>query len=912
MRDRWSFSILVLAAALAYGAPAPGADVFSQEKCSLCHIRQSVFFDPGLQRFDGVKNFGEERLCGSCHNGSVRDSRAVLWRGAQHPSPSAGGKSDGKRCTRCHTPHGKGGWEVLAGTSLSLKKGGEGICAGCHPRHRLGSGAIHRTGFPEGGCKECHQAHGGVGKYFLKEAKETLCLRCHSSVAAEKSGGHPLSRQEGAPGTGTALPDCGSCHPVHPREAVAESRTAVCNGCHAFKEESPGKKRKRHPAEENCLECHSFHAKSGEGGRKLRGKDIAAEALCGRCHEGYLADSVKKGSAKGTHVTTTPGGKEEICLRCHRVHGAAPGTALLVSGKAYSCLGCHEGQNTIRETGGIRLAHPVFERVARGRLARAEKTRNLRLGPSGEIVCATCHAIHRASRNTTLLAAESIGSKSCFWCHEDMSGRQHARLSETGREMRCEICHPVHGKENLGEDPWGKVCSGCHEKGSTHLRGKIAMGGSSTAIPVFDDKGRKVGIGRISCPTCHEPHGVETRKNALRREYMPSAFLCTACHREKESVALTPHDLRGVVGKSICEPCHVPHGGSSDFVAGAATGAWLAGEETCRSCHREKGLANSIPAGGHPRNISVTRPLPGIFPLQGADKTRSKSGVMVCATCHEVHGTGLIPTGKGVGKLLREPGCGSCHDGKLESHGKAECRQCHPPHLERKATDECESCHPRGEKGTHQAHLKAGKSCDACHRVHHEANGKTSAESRCVSCHPLEGRLEGTPHGLQKGGVCQACHPAHRETDMFAVKRKVWDVVMPADAICLGCHRENGIGSVLPSMEHPKRKKELPTTYGATVTVETPIVLFGHRRTAQEQNFPLFDETGKVATSGQMGCLTCHDPHAAIPGKEGRRSAAAYLRDTTGMFLADLCAPCHREDARLHARKFHELPRKTD
>jgi hypothetical protein len=113
-------------------------------------------------------------------------------------------------------------------------------------------------------------------------------------------------------------------------------------------------------------------------------------------------------------------------------------------------------------------------------------------------------------------------------------------------------------------------------------------------------------------------------------------------------------------------------------------------------------------------------------------------------------------------------------------------------------------------------------------------------------------------------------------------------------------------------MEHPKKKKNLPTTYGATVTVETPIVLFGHRRTSGEPTFPLFDDNGKVATSGQMGCLTCHDPHAAIPGKEGRRSAAAYLRDPTGVFLTDLCAPCHREGADLHARKFHELPRKTD
>ena len=78
--------------------------------------------------------------------------------------------------------------------------------------------------------------------------------------------------------------------------------------------------------------------------------------------------------------------------------------------------------------------------------------------------------------------------------------------------------------------------------------------------------------------------------------------------------------------------------------------------------------------------------------------------------------------------------------------------------------------------------------------------------------------------------------------------------------------------------------------------------------------FPLFDESGRIGLSGRMACLTCHDPHAGNRMNEGAAGGAggSYLRDPSGVFLAEICIPCHKDSAGDYARKFHELPRKTE
>ena len=148
--------------------------------------------------------------------------------------------------------------------------------------------------------------------------------------------------------------------------------------------------------------------------------------------------------------------------------------------------------------------------------------------------------------------------------------------------------------------------------------------------------------------------------------------------------------------------------------ATSGEGEW----QTCRSCHREKGLGRVVPKGGHPVNVIAARALPERFPLFGTGGRKGRTGILACSTCHEVHGTGFFPLGQVTGMLLRadagqEPedvgrvrNCLPCHQTMQAMHGQADCIWCHPPHAETTAGPDCRGCHAIGEKGVAQLHAR--------------------------------------------------------------------------------------------------------------------------------------------------------------------------------------------------------------
>jgi hypothetical protein len=105
---------------------------------------------------------------------------------------------------------------------------------------------------------------------------------------------------------------------------------------------------------------------------------------------------------------------------------------------------------------------------------------------------------------------------------------------------------------------------------------------------------------------------------------------------------------------------------------------------------------------------------------------------------------------------------------------------------------------------------------------------------------------------------------------------------------------------------HPVRTREVPTNYGATVTLETTVTMVGRLKQGERPMFPLFDPSGNRSLSGAMGCLTCHDPHAGGT-RDGKPGAYAYLRDPGYVFLSDICAPCHRGENVDRVRNFHKV-----
>lgn len=917
-----NLAALLVAAVLAGRAAGAGAaeppkasaeGVFGQETCSLCHIRESVFFDRRLlDRGGGAEAFGEAKVCESCHNGSVRDDRAVLWRGAQHPPPRG---AAGKPCSRCHSPHGPGGWSVLAGTAIPLWGGGDTLCSGCHAGYRSRGDPLHAKGIGAGGCSECHRAHGGVGRALLREKGDRLCLRCHAAAEPGRDAeGHP------ALGAGSRRPgedvSCLGCHPVHGGDARARAE-ARCAACHLF-EDAPAAGR-RHPGAAACSSCHTFHARRGEGGKGFGGGQIDALGLCGGCHAAYAAQGRLEARAKGTHPAAGEKGAGG-CLSCHVLHRPAPGTALLRSARSYTCLACHAQQDPIREEGGRALSHPEFERLPSGRLRVLARARSVYLGPAGEIACQSCHSVHRAAPGGPLLAPGFEGEKGCFRCHEEKEGAVHARRPGLRDAPGCADCHPVHGLRGAGPDPWSAVCGRCHPVRPGHSASRRKTAATPSDLPLFDSRGRVAAGGFVSCPTCHEQHVEGSDRARLRRPYIPSAFLCTACHREKESVALTPHDLRGIAGSGLCDPCHVPHGagvgasGPPEAQAGRAA--------ACDACHAEGGLGSPV-AGGHPVNMVVLRPLPPLFPLSAEGLDIRAGGRMTCSTCHDPHGSGLPPQGKDAGKFLRstpaqeaafpaafDQACGECHAGRGTNHGGTPCGACHPAHGKDGPFGACVRCHRPAEAGTAAAHLRRGAGCGSCHAVH-AAGGRSEGRAHgCAGCHPRSARIVGTPHALLEGGPCGACHPAHAALPGVSRPRRPWEEVFAPDALCTRCHVAGGIGPILPWMDHPKNRRKVPTTYGATVALESPVVMVGRLLEEGRPLFPLFADNGASSLAGRLGCLTCHDPHAGT--KLEKEGAMGYLRDPAAVFLAEICVPCHKEGAVEHVRGFHSLPRKAD
>ncbi|MBI5258565.1 MAG: DmsE family decaheme c-type cytochrome [Burkholderiales bacterium] len=273
---------------------------------------------------------------------------------------------------------------------------------------------------------------------------------------------------------------------------------------------------------------------------------------------------------------------------------AADGMARYV-GEAV-CLRCHAQENA-------HFGHTVHARAFRQN-PRSERERQ---------VCEACHGpgsghVANATDRSALIGFTrgwgtpvAVQNAQCEACH---AGRQ--RLHWPGsvhatNQIACSDCHNPMARFSaaglLTQASVSETCYGCHAQQRAEFRKRSHM-------PLPE--------GKLSCESCHNPHGSPTRP--LLKAGSVNA-LCTGCHAEKRGPFLWEH----APVRENCMNCHEAHGASQEMLL-VAPRPFL-----CQQCHSNR---------THQNRLLTAVNQPG-----GADPSE-RLMARSCQTCHaQVHGS---------------------------------------------------------------------------------------------------------------------------------------------------------------------------------------------------------------------------------------------------------------------------------
>lgn len=705
-------------------APAHGArDVGPQRECATCHImwlkdfnRQDVApliaYEPKPVTASGREEVAStERMCFSCHDGFMLDSRA-MWTNKQHehpvgvkPSekiaiPTSGGKTvfplndDGKvYCGTCHTAHGVDWAQEQSPVFMRVKNVNSSLCLACHLDRGTGPAegnhpvfrplASLPPGLKAAGakfgrqgdviCETCHRTHDAASAKMLVLANTNsqLCTECHTDKQAILNTKHDLS---------VMVPEARN----HRGETIAES--GPCGACHLThggngpalwaREAQPSAT----PAAANCLSCHRPDGLAKEKGVgehshpvNVSMSNIGISATRKAWQSRFPALEKDKPlvplplyNSKGLR---DPAGDRIACGSCHDPHrwspvktAAAHGDPRKIEGgpkdsflrmvldeNGSLCVNCHVNQ---RPVAASKHNMPLFLSAMGGQKPEAAE--------SG--VCQSCHRVHHAKG-------------AYLWARGSGSGKGAV-------EALCTDCHRQDGEAS-------KKLTGTH----SHSLATGLKPGMQPNLPLFAAAGLGEGPrDKLDCATCHDPHqwnpadmvdkaGADPKVNGdartsfLRLPAAPDGDLCVECHREQRFVRHTDHDLavtapqavnvRGETAKQsgVCGQCHAAHNAEETrrlWARAAGIGPNEATRE-CTSCHAAgQPAADKVPLETqHPpealvwsnaersRFDSSSKPNFPVFNEKGKDDRR---GAITCLTCHEPHRWDARAAQEGPGK----------------------------------------------------------------------------------------------------------------------------------------------------------------------------------------------------------------------------------------------------------------------
>ncbi|HSW03551.1 DmsE family decaheme c-type cytochrome [Aquabacterium sp.] len=272
----------------------------------------------------------------------------------------------------------------------------------------------------------------------------------------------------------------------------------------------------------------------------------------------------------------------------------APATASDV-GEAV-CLRCHASENN-------HFGHTVHARAFR------QNPRNER----ERLVCEACHGpgsrhvANAVDRSALIGFTRTWGTPvdtqnaQCLGCHQ---GRQRIYWPDSvhaASQLGCSDCHNPMARFSAGgllkKAGISETCYGCHQQQRAEFRKRSHM-------PLPE--------GKMSCESCHNPHGSPTRP-MLKANAVND--LCTACHAEKRGPFIWEH----APVRENCMNCHEAHGSNHEALL-VAPRPFL-----CQQCHTNRTHQNKL--------LTATNQ-PG-----GADPSE-RLMARGCQTCHaQIHGS---------------------------------------------------------------------------------------------------------------------------------------------------------------------------------------------------------------------------------------------------------------------------------
>ena len=748
--------LLILLLSQAFSTQALGQDQTnpnSAKACAICHYRWiETFFVEGkgtdLVEYQSEKVVATPDMCFSCHDGSIKDSRAKLGDDSGHKinkKPPSHMKIPGifplddkgrMQCSTCHTAHGvQGGPDSGETIFMRTSNKNSAMCRMCHPatdggmasgNHPAGImkrqvpaklvslGAMTDQKKNEILCQTCHAAHGSPYESLLIEGagNSAICLVCHEdkNIFGPEGGRRPF-HVINVPPQNAKIPaefinkgaktgyqgsiTCLTCHKVHYNKEqekflliMGNEKSSLCLTCHLDKQYLASSK-------------HNL-SHSAPGERNLQGQTAAEGGICSPCH---LPHKPARNLSGKEDFTT------RLCLSCHSKGNV--GEKVIPRGYTHplqvSPFEKREENPFVSgsDTGKGKLTLPLFNRY------------NVR-DENGKVTCATCHAPHGLPANSTSRQTAKGGERT----------ESDPLLREESPEL-CRQCHRskfaiVNSKHDLSKLP-------------------------PEETEVLKSRGPEPGI----CGSCHLVHGSER------------GYLWT---RE----------------------------GSSKINGNRA-------EELCTACHNERGLASKklVKAYSHPLNISpAEKGLTTTLPLYNREGKTSKDGLLTCQTCHDPHRWSLQNNSD------RDPlqSEANSHNRFLRLENAplpTLCANCHPNKAHVENTDHDLSITAPDHRNIMGETPAQSGTCGVCHLVHNSKNkvrlwaqefgpGTNVIERMCDSCHSKNGvawnKVPPAGHHPQEELVNLSGKIKSGETFLPLFEPLSAEPVLTGNISCASCH----------------------------------------------------------------------------------------------------------------------------